>query len=64
MNTASNQPGQPQRVKRRGLISEYVYFLTHYKMWWLLPLLALFLLVGFLVVLSASNAGLLMYALF
>jgi hypothetical protein len=50
--------------KRRGLVSEYVYFLKTYKMWWLLPVFALFVLLGFLVILGGSKAALLIYALF
>ena len=49
---------------RSGLLGEYIYFLRNYKMWWLTPLFALVLLVGFLIVVGGSKAALLIYALF
>ena len=53
-----------KRPRRRGLLSEYAYFLRTYKMWWLLPLLVALLGVGALVMASGTQAGLLIYALF
>jgi hypothetical protein len=53
-----------EKRKRRGILGEYWYFLKTYKSWWLLPLFGLILLVGFLVVLGGTQAGLLIYALF
>lgn len=52
------------KTRRSGLISEYVYFLKTYKMWWLVPVMALFLILGFLVVLGGTKAALLIYVLF
>jgi hypothetical protein len=49
---------------RRGLVSEYLYFLKTYRMWWLLPILGLVAILGALVVLSGSQGALLIYALF
>jgi hypothetical protein len=49
---------------RRGLLSEYVYFLKIYKMWWLLPILGVIALMGTLVMLSGTQGALLIYALF
>ena len=49
---------------RRSLLSEYVYFLKTYKMWWLLPMFGLVALLGAVVLLSGSQGALLIYALF
>jgi len=49
---------------RHGLIAEYVYFLRMYRMWWLVPVFAAVTLLGLLVVLGGTKAGLLIYALF
>lgn len=52
------------KPKRRGLLEEYVYFLKTYKAWWLIPLFLLVTLMGILVMLGGTKAGLLIYALF
>jgi len=52
------------KIRRRGLISEYVYFIRTYKMWWLVPVLGLVSILGTLVWLGGSQAALLIYALF
>lgn len=49
---------------RRGLLSEYLYFLKTYRMWWLLPILGLIAVLGALVMLSGTQGALLIYALF
>lgn len=63
-HTESGAAAKNVKVRRRGLISEYIYFLKTYKMWWLLPVMAMFLILGFLVILGGSKAALLLYALF
>ncbi|HRK61210.1 MAG TPA: DUF5989 family protein [Candidatus Omnitrophota bacterium] len=52
------------KPKRRSLFGEYVYFLKTYKAWWLVPLFLLVALLGVLVMLGGTKAGLLIYALF
>ncbi len=49
---------------RRGLLSEYIYFLRTYRMWWLVPILGLIAVLGVLVMLSGTQGALLIYALF
>ena len=49
---------------RRGIWSEYLYFLRHHKMWWLLPVFSIITVLGFLVVFAGSKGALLIYALF
>jgi hypothetical protein len=49
---------------RHGLIAEYVYFLRTYRMWWLMPVFAAITILGVLVILGGTKAGLLIYALF
>jgi hypothetical protein len=50
--------------KRTTLVGEFVDFLKHNKKWWLTPILLVILLVGLLVVLTATGAGPFIYALF
>lgn len=54
----------PDKPRRAGLISEYVYFFRTYKMWWLLPTIGLIAILGTLVILGGSQAALMIYALF
>jgi hypothetical protein len=49
---------------RRGLVSEFAYFLAQNKKWWLLPVLIVIGLLGLLVVLSGSGAAPFIYTLF
>jgi len=53
-----------QARARRGILSEYLYFLKTYRMWWLVPVLALIATLGALVMLSGTQGALLIYALF
>jgi Family of unknown function (DUF5989) len=57
----SPKNGKPAR---HGLIAEYVYFLRTYRMWWLVPVFAAITILGVLVILGGTKAGLLIYALF
>lgn len=52
------------RAGRSGILSEYVYFLRTYRMWWLMPVFAAITILGILVILGGTKAGLLIYALF
>lgn len=53
-----------EKVKRRGLLAEYVYFFRTYKMWWLVPVVMVIIVLGALVVMTGSQGALLIYALF
>ncbi len=50
--------------KRRGMIPEFLAFLSANKKWWLLPILLVFLLLGVFLFLSASGLAPLIYPLF
>lgn len=50
--------------RRTGLLREFWDFLKHNKKWWLTPILIVILLVGLLVMLTATGAGPFIYALF
>ena len=57
--------GKPDgKTGRSGILSEYLYFLKTYRMWWLMPVFAAITLLGILVILGGTKAGLLIYALF
>ena len=49
---------------RRGLIGEFWDFLRYNKKWWLLPILAVMLVMGLLIVLGGTAVGPFIYALF
>jgi hypothetical protein len=48
----------------RGLISEFVMFMSENKMWWLAPILIVFGLLGVLLVLGATGVAPFIYTLF
>jgi hypothetical protein len=50
--------------KRQGLLGEFWEFLKDNKKWWLLPILAVMLLLGLLVFLGGSGAAPFIYTLF
>ncbi len=50
--------------KRNGLVGEFWEFLKQNKKWWLLPILAVMLLLGLLVFLGGSGAAPFIYTLF
>jgi Family of unknown function (DUF5989) len=52
------------REKREGLLGEFWEFLKQNKKWWLLPILAVILLLGLLVFLGGSGAAPFIYTLF
>jgi Family of unknown function (DUF5989) len=49
---------------RNGFVSDLWYFLKTNKKWWLIPILALFLLLGLLVLLSSTGLAPFIYTLF
>ncbi len=53
-----------EKVKRRGLLAEYVYFFRTYKMWWLVPVVMVIVVLGALIVMTGTQGALLIYALF
>jgi hypothetical protein len=50
--------------KRESLVGEFWVFLKQNKKWWLLPILAVMLLLGLLVFLGGSGAAPFVYTLF
>ena len=52
------------RKPRSGLLGEVWAFLAENRKWWLLPILAVLLLFGLLLILGGSAAGPLIYPLF
>lgn len=51
-------------VEAPGLLREFAAFLRHNRKWWLIPILVVLLVLGVLVVLSATAAGPFLYPLF
>jgi len=47
-----------------GLFVEYLRFLSRNKKYWLIPIIAVLLLIGLLVMLGGSAAGAFIYTLF
>ena len=52
------------KEKRRGLLAEFIAFLSQNKKWWLLPIILVILLLGTLVLLSSTGAMPFIYTLF
>lgn len=52
------------RQSQPGLIAELMGFLRHNKKWWLTPILVVLLVLGLLVILAGTPAGLAIYTLF
>jgi hypothetical protein len=55
---------QLSREQRPSLMAEFWDFLKHNKKWWLLPILAVFFLLGALVLLGGTALGPWIYPLF
>jgi hypothetical protein len=47
-----------------GIVGEFWYFLKHNKKWWLLPIIAVLLAFGLLVLMSSTAAAPFIYTLF
>jgi hypothetical protein len=65
----SEQPKDPQneflqasKQRERGLLAEFWAFMGENKMWWLTPILVVFLLLGVLLVLGATGAAPFLYS--
>ena len=52
------------RARRQNIVQEFLGFIKHYKKWWLIPVLLVFLLLGFLVVVGGTGAAPFIYTLF
>lgn len=48
--------------EERGLIAEFVAFMAENKMWWLTPILVVFLLLAVLLVLGATGVAPFLYS--
>jgi hypothetical protein len=48
--------------EERGLIAEFVAFMAENKMWWLTPILIVFLLLGVLLILGATGVAPFLYS--
>jgi sugar phosphate permease len=59
-----NEFEQEGEEKPLTLVQEFVQFIVENKMWWLIPILLSFGLIGLLVVLSSSGAAPFIYTLF
>jgi len=53
MATFENEAKVSQRT---GILTEFWYFLSHTKKWWLLPILVVLVLVGALLVFAQGSA--------
>ena len=53
-----------ERTQDVGIVAEFVDFLKYNKKWWLLPIVAILLLLGIFLVLSTSAAAPFIYTLF
>jgi hypothetical protein len=49
---------------RTGFVVEFAYFLRHSGKWWLLPVIAVLVLLGALIALSSTAAAPFIYTLF
>lgn len=66
----SSKPSQKETFlehagrKRANILSEFLAFLRHNKKWWLLPIIAILLLLGLLVMLGGTALAPFLYPLF
>ncbi len=60
---AENEFLQAAEQEERGLIAEFVAFMAENKMWWLTPILIVFLLLGVLLILGATGFAPFLYSL-
>jgi hypothetical protein len=71
MNNAPEQAKKDQQdeflqaatQEERGLVSEFVAFMSENKVWWLTPILVVFGLLGVLLILGATGVAPFIYAL-
>ncbi len=71
MNHDSDQPApgaeefaRQGEAGRSGFVSDFIYLLRQNKKWWMLPLIAVLLAFGVLMVLSSTGAAPFIYTLF
>jgi hypothetical protein len=55
---------QAAKENRPSIAAEFLYFLSHSKKWWLLPILVVLGAVGLLAMFGASGVAPFIYALF
>jgi hypothetical protein len=60
----ANFENEAKLTQRTGIVTEFWYFLSHTKKWWLLPIVAILLVFGALVFLSGTAAAPFIYTLF
>lgn len=48
----------------QGLLAEYIRFLSQHKKYWLVPIMAVLLLIGMFIMLGGSVAGAFIYTFF
>jgi hypothetical protein len=53
---------QASSQEERGLVAEFIAFMKENKMWWLTPILVVFLLLGVLLILGATGAAPFLYS--
>lgn len=59
--STDNEFLQAAGKEERGLIAEFVAFMAENKMWWLTPILIVFLLLGVLLILGATGVAPFLY---
>ncbi len=42
-------------MAKQSLVKEFILFVKHEKKWWMVPLIAVLLVVGFLIVFASSS---------
>lgn len=55
---------EAKQATQTGVVSEFVYFLKTSRKWWLVPIVAVMLVLGALVFLSGTAAAPFIYTLF
>ena len=60
----SNFENEAKTTQQTGIVTEFWYFLSHTKKWWLLPIVVILLMFGVLVFLSGTAAAPFIYTLF
>ncbi|MFO1030810.1 MAG: DUF5989 family protein [Planctomycetota bacterium] len=58
---AENEFMQAAGKEERGLVAEFVAFMAENRMWWLAPILIVFLLLGILLILGATGIAPFLY---
>lgn len=51
----NNKNMEIDKVKNKGIIRDFFDFLWQRKVWWMLPIVIVLLVVGFLIILMQSN---------